>query len=438
MNKKWQHNVLLLCFLGWFISVGAQIPTPGDSTQKKILVLGGVAHIGNGDKIDNSAISIENGILRFVKNQLIYRIDQTEYDTVIHLNGQHVYPGFIACNTTLGLREIDAVRATLDYDDVGDYNPNVRSLTAFNTDSRITPTVRFNGVLLGQITPRGGIISGSSSVMHFDGWNWEDAVVKEDEGIHLNWPQRFTRKGWWAEPGGIEKNKKADERVESIYRFFAEAQAYAQTKNPKQINLRFDAMKGLFDGTKTLYIHCNYAREIIQAVDIKRHFNLDKLVIVGGYDAYLVPEVLKDNHVPVLLSRLHSLPKRPGDPVDLPYQLPAMLRDLRIEYGFDMSGDMEAMNTRNLPFTAGTAVAYGLEYEQAVEAITLAPAKMLNISKQYGSLEAGKSATFFVSYGDALDMRTNDLHFAMINGRFIKLTNPQLELYKKFKKKYRN
>lgn len=438
MNNFISKKLVSLLFWALALSVGAQIPSPGKLTDQKILILGGIAHVGNGEVIENSAIAVENGLLQFVKNQLIYRIDQAEFDTVIHLNGQHVYPGFIACNTTLGLREIDAVRATLDYDDVGDYNPNIRSAIAFNTDSKITPTVRFNGVLLGQITPRGGIISGSSSAMHFDGWNWEDALISEDEGVHLNWPKRFTQKGGWDKPVTIEKSKNSDDRVDAIYRFFNEAKAYAKAPTGKNKNLRFEAMKGIFNGEKTLYIHCDFAREILQAVEIKRHFDLDKVVIVGGYEAYLIPEVLRDNHVSILLSNLHSLPKREQDPIDLPYQMPSILHNLNIPFAFDMSGSMEAMNTRNLPFTAGTAVAYGLPYEKAIEAITLAPAKMLGIDSMYGTLEAGKSATLFVSYGDALDMSTNQLHFALVNGKFIQLSHPQLDLYKKFQKKYRN
>lgn len=430
--------ILLIGFcLVFWVSLGAQIPSPGVAPEGRVLLLGGVAHIGNGEVIQNSAIAIKNGYFEFVKNQMIYRIDQAEFDTVIHLNGQHIFPGFIACNSTLGLREIDAVRATLDYDDVGLYNPNVRSAIAFNTESRILPTVRSNGVLLGQITPRGGIISGSSSVMHFDGWNWEDALIKADEGIHLNWPRRFKRSGWWANPGETKRNKKADERIQAIYSFFRDAQSYAQQKAP-EINLRMEAMKGLFDGTKTLYIHCNQAREIIQAVELKRAFNLEHLVIVGGYDAWLVPEVLTDNDVPVLLSRLHSLPLRPEDPVDLPYRLPALLKEQGIVFAFDMSGDMEAMNTRNLPFTAGTSITYGLAYEEAVQALTQTPAQLLGIDDLYGTIQAGKSATFFVSIGDPFDMRTNNLIVAMVNGKFISLDTPQKALYRKYRKKYRN
>ena len=114
-------------------------------------------------------------------------ISDAEYHDVI---GKHVYPGFILPNTTLGLADIDAVRATKDFDEVGEFNPHIRSIIAYNTDSPVIPTVRTNGVLIGQITPRGGMVSGTSSLVEFDAWNYEDALYKEDDAIHVNWPEK--------------------------------------------------------------------------------------------------------------------------------------------------------------------------------------------------------------------------------------------------------
>ena len=129
------------------------------------------------------------------------RIDPNAFDTIYRLYNKHIYPGFIVPNTTLGITEIDAVRASNDYEETGSINPNTRSLIAYNAESKITRTVRSNGVLIAQVTPRGGLISGQSSIMHLDGWGWEDAVLRSDDGIHLNWPSSFYKTGWWAEPG---------------------------------------------------------------------------------------------------------------------------------------------------------------------------------------------------------------------------------------------
>ena len=100
-------------------------------------------------------------------------------------------------NTTLGLVEIDAVRATDDEDELGEMLPHIRAAIAYNAESRVVESVRPNGVLMAQVVPRGGRISGSSSVMQLDAWNWEDALMKADEGIHLHWPNPFYRGRWW-------------------------------------------------------------------------------------------------------------------------------------------------------------------------------------------------------------------------------------------------
>src|SRR5947207_915349 len=165
----------------------AQNPVPAKPQSEPILIVGARAHIGNGRVIENSAIAFDNGKITAVGDA--GSVDATNYKRVIDAHGKEVYPGFINCNSTTGLTEIDLVRSTADYNEVGDLNPNVRSIIAYNTDSKIPATIRCNGVLLEQIVPVGGTIAGQSSVVELDGWNWEDAAYKTDEGIHLNWPR---------------------------------------------------------------------------------------------------------------------------------------------------------------------------------------------------------------------------------------------------------
>ena len=400
--------------------------------EKPVLYLGGHAHLGTGKAIEKSAIVVENGKFTQVANALLVKIDSSAYDTIIDLKGKHVYPAFIAPNSTLGLTEIDAVRATRDFQEVGLFKPHIRSIIAYNTDSEVTPTVRSNGVLIGQITPRGGRVTGTSSVVLFDGNNWEDAVYKMDDGVHVNWPRMYKRSGWWAEPGTIQKQSKYDEQLKALYDFVREAQAYSSVKEHEERDLRLEAMRGIFDGSKTLFVHADYVKELVEIIQFKREFQLENLVLVGAYDAWLITDMIKLNKVPIMLKRVHSLPERPEDDIDLPYKLPKLLHDAGISFCLENSGDMEAMGARNLPFFAGTAVAYGLDYETAVGAITLETAKILGVDDRTGSLEKGKDANFFISSGDALDMETNHVEAAYLKGKPINLSNRQLELYKKY------
>ena len=406
-----------------------------NSFAQHTLFLGGTAHIGDGSKIETSAIAIKDGKFEMVADARVIRIDPSAYDTIIHVYNQHVYPGFIATNTTLGITEISAVRASNDYQETGDFKPHVRSLIAFNAESKIIPTIRSNGVLMAQVAPKGGRITGTSSVMKLDGWNWEDAAQKVDDGIHLNWPSYFVQHGWWAEPGDIEKTERYNEQTDALHNYFQKAFAYHQSSE-KQIDLELSAMSGIFDESKQLYIHANLVREMTDAMLFAVKYELDNMVIVGGKEAHLVIDLLVKHETPVILDRIHRLPNTPDADVDMPYKQAGLLHAAGVSIGFCYQGDMEAMGQRNLPFSAGTAVAYGLPYEEAIAALTLNTAKMLGIDQETGSLEVGKEATFFVSKGDALDMRGNDVQFAFIQGQAVDLDNHQKALDRKYRKKF--
>jgi hypothetical protein len=271
--------------------------------------------------------------------------------------------------------------------------------------------------------------------MQFDAWNWEDALIREDDGVHVNWPSVYHRH-WDKGKISVEKVKTYDQQRAEIVTFFREAKAYCAVKNPPLKELRFEALRSLFIGSGTLYVHADDAKAIQEAINFKQELGLQQMVIVGGYDALLVADQLVENKVPVMLRRVHDLPLYDQDDIDLPFKLPFLLHSKGIKFCLQNAGDMERMGARNLPFYAGTAVAYGLPYEEAVKSITLSAAEILGIGQSAGSIESGKDATLFVSKGDALDMRTNDVVVAFIQGRKIDLSNKQTELYHKYKKKY--
>jgi len=275
------------------------------------------------------------------------------------------------------------------------------------------------------------LISGQSSIMHLDGWGWEDAVLRSDDGIHLNWPSSFYKTGWWGEPGEAKENKKYTEKINTLTALFKKATAY--TNNSNIIDLRMESMKGLFNGDKTLYIHANNTTDMINGIDFGVEFKIKKIVIVGGEDALNIIEKLKENNISLILNRIHRLPDKEDSAIDDPFTQPAKLKEAGILFCLSYAGDMEAMGARNLPFTAGTAVAYGLNYEDAISSLTLNSAKILGIDKYCGSIEQGKDATFFISSGDALDIRSNNIENAYIKGVSIDLTNHQKELFNKYR-----
>lgn len=416
------------------ITLTAQQPIPANKQIKSILLVGATAHIGDGNVIEQSAIGFKDGKITVVTT--LAEVDKNTFEEIIDVSGKHIYPGIIAPNISLGLVEVGAVRATRDLSEVGGYNPHIRSLIAYNTDSKIIPTVRNNGVLIAQITPRDGVFSGTSSIVELDGWNWEDAVHTKDDGIHLNWPVMFRRGGWWAEPEPTEKNKEYETQVLLVSKFLADAKAYNETPEKKEKNLRYESMKGLFTGNQTLFIHSNFVKEITESITICKENGIKKVVLVGGKDAWMTTDFLKQQDVPVIVSRVHDLPERNDDNVDLPYQLPYLLQKEGVLFCLNNEGDMEAMTTRNLPFYAGTAAAYGLTKEEALSAITYNTAKILGIDSVVGTISVGKQATLFISTGDALDMRTNHVEYAFVQGKKLDLNDGQKLLYETYKKKY--
>lgn len=420
-----------LCFIALLLFSGklnAQ-PVPGKIPEKPVFIVGATLHLGNGEVINGGVIGLAMGKITYVGTGAEIRIDGAN-SIIIDAAGKHVYPGFIAPNSILGLSEVEAVRATLDYRESGDINPNVRALVAYNTDSKVIPTVRSNGILLTQLAPQGGVISGRSSVVQLDAWNWEDAAVSADEGLYVNWPSMRVVDAWWA-PSAEDQEKRTGEQLKAIESFFGEAKAYCEQTNPA-LNLKLEALRSVFEGKNRVYVRVSQAKGMVSAVNFFKQYNI-KPILVGAEEAGFITDFLKTEGISLLLEQTHRLPARAGEAVDAPYTLPATLWSAGIPFGLMVDGFWQI---RNLPFHAGTLAGYGLSKAQALQTITLNTARIMGMDKNYGSLEAGKSATLFISAGDALDMRTCVLEAAFIDGRKVDLNNSQKDLYKRFSDKY--
>ncbi|MCX7744263.1 MAG: amidohydrolase family protein [Flavobacteriales bacterium] len=425
--------IVLFTLCNFYLSLFSQRPAPAPPQQKGILITNAFIHTGKGDAFIGH-VGFQNGKIEFLGTA---NTKPPKYDTLIDAAGQHLYPGFILLNTTLGLREVDAVRATRDYAETGEIKPEVRTVIAFNTDSKIIPTVRNNGILIAQPTPRGGIIPGQSGVIHLDAWNWEDAVIRMEDGLHVNWPSRIRKYYPWDEQNESSNyfQKERQLKLQELRKIFEDARVY-HVKQPVVFNQKLAAMNGLFTGEKKLFLHADFENDIIEGVMFFKELGVKEIVLVGGYEAYKILSFMKNHQLPVILKRTHSLPGYEDDPVDLPFKMPFILDTAGLLVSIDYSGDMEAMGSRNLPFTAGTCVTYGLPYEKAVQLITLNAAKILGIDQRVGSIEPGKDATFFLSNGDALDMSTNKLTHAFIQGRSINLDSHQEALYRMYMSKF--
>ncbi len=421
-----------LSIFGFLAATAQETVYPAPQQKETITLTNATIHVGNGQVISNGNVVLTNGKITEVGTST------STAGKIIDCKGKHIYPGLILTSTQLGLVEVPTVRATVDASEIGEINPSVRSIVAYNTDSKVINTLRTNGILLASTIPDGGIISGSSSVVQLDGWNWEDAAYEKDNAIHFRMPSLLARPRNRFNFGGPQVPaedpvKKGIEQVEKVRTFFREAKAYTAELNHDNTNLKYEAVKGLFTKKQKLFIHCNIVKEMLIAVDFVKEFGFD-VVIDGGVDSWQIADILKQNNIAVVLGQLHDLPAMVDDDIDQPFKTPYLLQKAGVL--FALNDDDGNSRNRNLAFNAGTAVAYGLTKEEALTAITLNAAKILGIADKTGSVEIGKDANIVVSDGDILDMKSNIISYGFIQGRQVDLNNKQKQLFEKYKYKY--
>ena len=434
-NKIFILAILLITFAS---QAKAQSPVVAPAQKKPVMLTGGTIHTGTGDVIENGTLIFSDGKITAVGKSSDIKESKEGFD-VIDVTGKQVYPGLIFPNTSLGLVEIGSgVEVATDNREIGDLNPNVRAIVAYNTDSHVIPVLRSNGILLAQIVPTGTLLPGTSSVVQLDAWNWEDAAYKIDNGLQLGWPNKSVaagRRGMELPMLGSAGPSAYDKNVEALEKIFTDAVAYASMDKPHDVNLRLEAMKGLFDGSKTMFIITSEPKCIIEAISFGKRYGVKKMVLAGADEAaWEVKDFLRENNIPVLLADPLSLPKYDYSDTKLTFKLAAMFKKAGILVGLTYSNQAYA----NLPFAAGQTAAYGLTKEEALQTVTLNTAKILGIDDKTGSLEVGKDANIVISTGDILDMATNNIEYAFITGRSISLDNKHKQLSRRFQNKYEN
>ena len=415
----------------------AQVPEPVNDQTKPVLIYNAFIHIGDGNIIEKGFVSFDNGKIKDVSSEdLDLKSDTYQNYLKINANGSHLYPGLILPNSKIGLEDISAVRATVDHTEVGELNSNIRSLIAFNTDSEIISTFRYNGILLSQVVPDGSFVTGNSSIMMMEGWNWEDAAYKIDDGMHVKWPRKTYPPSRWSGQTNFRENPNYKSSVDMINKFLIDSRSYFDLNGDenKEVNLKMEAMIDVFNGKKKIYLHVGSREQIIESVQLFKKHGIKDLVLVGANDALYAIDFIKENNLPVLLNNLHRVPSRNHEDVDLPYKLPYLLQKEGIVVGLTASGSLHSQ--RNLPFLAGTAAGYGLSKEDALKLITSNNAKILGIDDITGTIKAGKDANIIISKGDILDMKSSVIEYAFITGRMINLDGKQQILYDRFKRKY--
>lgn len=414
-------------------NVVADDTIPGELPGGPVVLENATFHPVSGPPIRTGRMVFKDGIITAIGRN----VQAPRGAQVVDCAGLNVYPGMIEAHSQIGLMEFAAVRASRDHSESGEMNPNVKAHVSVNPDSTIIPVTRSNGVLLAVTAPSGGLISGQAAVLQLDGWTYEDMTLQPAVGMMVNWPRMQVSA--FSSDSASEFREHRDEHLQELRDLIEDAKAYQTARevegSSQRYDIRLEALQPMISGKQPMIVAANDARQIQAAVAFSVEYGL-KMIVFGGYDAVACADLLKRHDIPVIVSAVHRMPRRRYEDYDAAYTLPVRLKEAGIRFCISGSDRSETWNARNLPYQAGTAIAWGLSRDDALRSVTLSAAEILGVDDRVGSLEVGKHATFFVATGNPLETSTR-ITSAWIGGRPVDLADKHKRLYRKYKEKYR-
>lgn len=418
---------LVACWLLAPLAIVAHDLTPGQKQSHPVLLRGGDLYTVANGVLPRSDLLFADGVIAAIGHDL----DVPAGAEVVDVTGMRVYPGLIAAQTGVGLTEIGAVRASDDRSETGEITPEAAAHVAYNPDSEIIPTLRSNGVTTVQVVPGGTLLRGRPFIAHLDGWTAVDVAVRRLDGLVVSWPQAHAS-GRTAK-AREERGKALRLQRESLRRAFDAAEAYREALDAGSMprrDLRHEALLPVLRGEQRLYVAADDRAQIVEAVSFAAERRL-RLVIVGGADAHIITDLLRERDVPVILGSATGLPGREDDDYDLAYKRARLLHEAGVRFCLAHI-TRGAWDVRNLPFQAGQAIGAGLPADVALRAITLSVAEILGIDDRLGSLEPGKEATLFVADGDVTDLLGGRPQRMWIRGKPVDLDDRHKSLQRKY------
>lgn len=371
---------------------------------------------------------------------------------VIDGRGLHLYPGLINAATNVGLAEIESMRDTIDLDEIGTFNPELRAEVAFNPSSEHVEVTRASGITSVITLPgsgarggRGGgggsVITGQGALMHLDGWTWEEMAVKRGAVLEMVFPQlqsgvprQYAALTGTPSTSYQEQEKQYKERLQHISDFFQDARKYRQAKQAGSAefrpDLRMEAMLPVIDGKQPIFVRAERERMIKDAVAFADKEKV-KIIIAGPRELGSSGPMLKERHIPVVLGKTFELPLHDDDAYDAPYTLPAEFYKAGVKICF---GTFDVEFARNVPFEAAQAVAFGLPHDEALKALTINSAEIMGVGEVLGSIEKGKWADLILTDGDPLEAKTN-IKQMFIAGREVSLESRHTREFEKWMKR---
>jgi imidazolonepropionase-like amidohydrolase len=371
--------------------------------------------------IENGTIVISNGIIEAVGANVTIPTDAI----VIDYEGQEIYPGMIDSGTQLGLVEIGSIAEAQDIREFGDITPQMEALTAVNPNSEAIPVTRVSGVTTVITRPSGGVFPGTAATINLFGYT-PDQMFAGSKGLVINFPSSGRR---WRQTQ--EEADRARERaLKTLNETWDKAELYAEIEGTEGARYypEMEALARVVKGEMKAYIEVNAAKDILSAIEWVQEKGLTDVVFTGVAEGWRVADELADAGIPVITGPVQSVPTRRSDAFDTAYKNPSVMQKAGVKVAL-RTNDTE--NSRNLPYHAGFAAAYGMGREEALKAITINAAEIMGLEDQLGSIEVGKKANLFVATGDPFETSTQILE-VFIDGYQIPMTSRQIELYNEF------
>lgn len=414
----------------------AQVPAPPQSSS--LLIHNATVHPVS----DEHPTAIEVGWVRFEDGRITEMGEgeppQAAADdaTLIDAQGLSLVPGFISGPSQIGLLEVEQVDATDDRREGASRSPEAAAWIAVNPDSDLIPVARAGGVLHTLAMPIGGTIPGRASVLRMDGWTTEDLALVRDAGMIVSWPVSAPIRASWMRRSGGAQRQDIEARLKAIDTWFDDAEAWAAARAADETtptDLRFVAMQPVLDGERPVFIRADSRGQIETALAWASDRGLRPVIVGGSAAADCIP-LLQRTGASVILTRVHRLPPSRHHAVDRSFTVATALQEAGVP--FAIGAEDEPAHEREIAHNAATAAAHGLSREAALHAITRGPAEIIGVGDRLGSIESGRSATFFLCEGDPLEVVNQPMR-AWIDGREIDLGDRQKRLYGKYREKYR-
>lgn len=388
-----------------------------------VAIVGGTVYPVAGPKLANATVLIRDGKIAAVGTNVAVAPDAMR----INAAGRWVTPGLIDAAGQMGLVEISAVEgtreATLKSDSVAAAFDVVDGI---NPASTLIPVTRVEGITTTLAMPFGNLISGQAALLDLDGTTVGEMLVKAPAGMVAYLDEEVKGEAGGSRAGVTERLRRVfNDALEYSRRKADYARAQMAPLAAPAADLA--ALLPVLQGELPLIAVANRRSDIEAALKLARDYKL-KLIVFGGAEAWLIPAELARAGVPVLVEPLDNIPTY--DALSIRYGNAGLLAKAGVRVGLV---DLDTHNSRDLRQQAGNAVSYGMTWEQALRAVTLAPAEIFGVADRYGSLEPGKVANVVVWSGDPFEFSTAIEH-VFIRGREIALRSRQTELFERYKK----